>query len=492
MARENDFPIPREVSEITSALESAGFEAYLVGGCVRDLIRKEKPRDWDITTNAKPEEILALFPHAFYENNFGTVGIVHEGIVDKTLEVVEVTTYRLDGVYKDSRRPETVVFSHTINDDLKRRDFTINAIAYGISKEELIDPFGGQEDTKKKIIRAVGNPLERFNEDALRILRGVRFSAELGFAIEHETREDIKKTASALKNIAKERIRDEFVRILNSPRPREALILAHELGVLPYITPKLEEGIGVEQNQAHKYNVWEHGLRALQHAAEKEMGSIVRLSALFHDIGKPQARRWSNDKKDWTFYGHDVIGAKIVKAVLTDLKFPKQTIEDTTKLVRWHMFFSDTEKITLSAVRRLLRNVGEEHVWNLMDLRACDRIGTGRPKENPYRFRKYKAMVEEVLQDPITVAMLKIDGNDLMKILSIQPGPKIGHILHTLLEEVLDDPSRNVLDSLTERSRELAKLSEKELQNLGKSGKKKKEDVAEEERKKIHKKYWVE
>ncbi|TSC61627.1 MAG: polynucleotide adenylyltransferase [Parcubacteria group bacterium Gr01-1014_48] len=491
MSKTKDFSIPKEVSHVTDKLESAGFEAYLVGGCVRDLLHGKKPKDWDVTTNATPDQILPLFEHAFYENDFGTVGVVNESCEDKTLEVIEVTTYRLEAAYSDSRHPDAVTFSSKLEDDLKRRDFTINAIAYGISQNKIVDPFNGQIDISKEILRAVGNPLERFKEDALRILRAVRFMAELHFEIEEETKKAIEEAAPALANIAKERIRDEFIRILESNNPMNALIKAHELGVLEYITRKLEEGIGIEQNQAHKYDVWEHNLRSLQHAVDKKWNIIIRLAALFHDIGKPRARKWSDEKKDWTFHGHEVIGARMAERILADLKFPKKTIEDVTKLVRWHMFFSDTEKITLSAVRRLLRNVGHENVWHLMDLRACDRIGTGRPKENPYRFRKYKAMIEEVLEDPINVTMLKINGSDLISLLGIEPGPKIGHILHALLEETLEDPSKNTKEFLEKRAQQLNRMDIDELKKLGDQGRIKKEKTEEENIAKIHRKYWV-
>ncbi len=491
MATKQDFSIPKEVSHVTETLENAGFEAYLVGGCVRDLLHKKKPKDWDVTTNATPEQILPLFEHAFYENDFGTVGIVNGGVEDKTLEVVEVTTYRLEAEYLNSRHPSAVTFSHILEDDLKRRDFTVNAIALNISQKKIVDPFNGQADILEKILRAVGDPLDRFKEDALRILRAIRFMAELHFTIEASTKIAISKAAGSLKNIAKERIRDEFICILQSDNPMHALIAAHELGILQHILPAFEEGIGIDQNQAHKYDVWEHNLRSLQHAVEKKWDVNIRLAALFHDIGKPKARRWSEEKKDWTFHGHEVVGARMTESILTDLKFPKKTIEDITKLVRWHMFFSDTEKITLSAVRRLLRNVGEENVWKLMDLRACDRIGTGRPKENPYRFRKYKAMIEEVLADPINVSMLKINGNDLIKLLQTEPGPKLGHILHALLEEVLEHPSKNTKEYLEKRSMELDILDIKALKELGDEGKRKKEEEEQKSIQNIRRKYWV-
>ena len=418
--------IPDEVSRITEALEKAGFEAYIVGGCVRDLLLGRRPKDWDITTNAKPEEIISLFDETFYENEYGTVGVVNKEIEDKTLSVVEVTPYRLEAEYSDNRRPDSVTFSEKIEDDLKRRDFTINAIAYSVSGNTVVDLHDGRGDLSQKILRTVGNPLERFEEDGLRILRAIRLHAELGFTIEKETLEAIKRAGGLLKKISKERIRDEFVRIIMSDNPVNSLVLSRELGILEYIIPELEKGAGVEQNQAHSYDVWKHGLKTLQHAVSKKWGLSLRLSALFHDIGKPPTRQWSPEKKDWTFYGHDVVGARITEKTLKDLKFPKEVVDKVGKLVRWHMFFSDTDQITLSAVRRLVSRVGQENVWDLMNLRVCDRIGTGRPKESPYRLRKYQSMIEEVMADPISVGMLKIDGNVLIKKLQVSPGPKIG------------------------------------------------------------------
>lgn len=484
--------IPHEVLKVTQTLSGGGHEAYLVGGCVRDLLRGNKPKDWDIATNAKPEEVTALFPHAFYENKFGTVGIVNDHVEDETLKVVEVTTYRTEGTYSDNRRPDTVSFSENIEDDLQRRDFTINAIAYNPISKKTVDPYGGAGDIALKKIKAVGVPRERFNEDALRILRAIRLFAELNFSIEEETRRAIEESAYLLKEISQERIRDEFSRILLSEKAMEGLLLARELGVLAFITDELERGVGVEQNQAHKYDVFEHNLRTMKHAGDKGWDLDLRLAGLFHDIAKPQTRRWSEEKKDWTFYGHDVVGGRVSKKILEQLKFPKHTIDKVSKMVRWHMFFSDTEKITLSAVRRLIRNVGKEDVWDLMNLRICDRIGTGRPKENPYRFRKYKAMVEEALHDPVSVGMLKTDGIKIMKVAELPAGPKIGNILHALLEEVLEDPAKNNENYLDKRTIELNALSDEELRALGEKGKETKEEREQENIKTIRDRYWVE
>lgn len=482
--------MPPTVSRVTDALKKAGFEAYVVGGCIRDTLLARIPKDWDVTTNAVPEQIQSLFSNTFYNNDFGTVGVVFDEETDETLKVIEVTPYRSEGQYSDFRRPDSVSFGVSLEEDLKRRDFTINAIAYDPEEDVIIDPFGGKEDLKLQLVRAVGDPSERFAEDALRMLRAVRIAAELGFTIEKETAEAIKKTAKNLAKISIERIREEFSRILLSRSPREGLRLAHQLEILPFIAPDLERGIGIEQNQAHKFDVFEHNLRTLQHAADKEWLLDIRLASLFHDISKPETRRWSDEKKDWTFYGHDVVGARLTKKILSKLKFPVKTIEKVTALVRWHMFFSDPEKITLSAVRRIIRNVGPENIWDLMNLRVCDRIGTGRPKEQPFRFRKYQSMVEQALRDPISVGMLKIDGAAIQG-LGEAPGPRIGYVLHALLEEVLDDPSKNTEEHLTSRAKDLLALPPAELEKIGRAGKERKAEAEEEEVRKIRDKYWV-
>ncbi len=483
------FSIPSEVTRITQTLEKGGFEAYLVGGCVRDMILGREPKDWDVTTDATPEEIIALFPESFYENEFGTVGVKNPEATDERLKTVEVTPYRLESTYSDNRHPDTVTFSKHLEDDLQRRDFTMNALAYSVSEKKLVDLYDSQQDIKDNIIRTVGNAGERFQEDALRILRAVRFHAELGFTITHETEKAILENAHLLKHISRERIRDEFTKLLISPRPLSGLNMFKKLGLLQYTVPELEKAIGVEQNQAHAYDVWEHLLRSVQCAADKGYPLDIRLAALFHDISKPETRRWINNQ--WTFYGHEVVGSRVTRKILTDLKYPTKIIDKVVVMIRWHMFFSDTEQITLSAVRRMIVNVGRDNIWDLMNVRICDRIGTGRPKEDPYRLRKYHAMIEEALRDPISVGMLKIDGRKVIEITETKPGPKIGFILHALLEEVLEDPTKNTEEYMETRTKELILLSEAELQALGEQGKQSKEEADEEEIKRIRSKHWV-
>ncbi len=504
--------IPSFVTRVTDTLEKAGFEAYIVGGCVRDLLLGREPKDWDITTNATPEEIISLFEKTVYENKFGTVAVVFESEVTRETQdnvsrertpgvsrvtkpdIVEVTPYRTETKYSDNRHPDEVKFSNNIEDDLKRRDFTINAMAFNVTRETLIDLYKGQDDLKDMSLKAVGNSEERFSEDALRMLRAVRFAVELGFTISHETMEGVIHNAVKIQNISFERIRDEFEKIILSPNPSTGVDMLQKFGLLKYIIPELEAGIKCEQGGAHLYDVYEHLLMALQHAADKNWPLEVRLAALFHDIGKPKTRRWDGTKQGgkgkYTFYGHEVVGARMVAKIMERLKFPKKTTDMVISLVRQHMFFSDTETISLSAVRRVVAKVGKENIWTLMEVRECDRVGMAK-KEAPYRLRKYHAMIEEVLRDPISVGQLAIDGTILMNELGVKAGPRMGWMLHALLEEVLDDPKKNTREYLDARVGELEKLSDAELKVLGEKAKETKEELEEAEVKKLHKKHGV-
>lgn len=464
-----DLPVPAEILELHATLKKAGYEAYLVGGCVRDLLLGRTPKDWDITTNALPDQIQSLFEESFYENDYGTVGVVTQSD-DPRLKVVEITPYRIEGKYSNARHPDEVKFSDKLKDDLERRDFTINAIAYEPSTGALIDEHGGREDLLRKTLVTVGDPRARFEEDALRMLRAIRIAAELDFAIDGETAAGIADNAAQLEKISKERVRDEFTRILMSPRPLQALYLSQKLGLLKKIVPELEDGIGCAQNQAHSFDVFEHLLRSTQHAADREWPLEVRLAALMHDIGKPATRQWSEEKKDWTFHGHDVVSARMAKKILTDLKYPKELTEKVVLLVRWHMFFSDPDTVTLAAVRRLIARVGQHNIEDLLNVRVCDRIGTGRPKEHPFRLRKYMSMIDEALRDPVSVGMLKINGARLIE-MGEPAGPRIGWILHALLEEVLDDPSKNTEEYLENRATALMGMDDDALKDLGEAGK---------------------
>jgi tRNA nucleotidyltransferase (CCA-adding enzyme) len=478
--------IPLFVTHVTKTLQDAGYEAYLVGGCVRDLLLGKTPKDWDVTTSAQPEQVEAAFPvlKTVYENAFGTVTVI-DMPADETLrgvthvtqpEEVQVTTYRSEGTYTDNRRPDSVTYETELAKDLERRDFTINALAYDISKGHIIDVFNGQSDIKDKIIRCVLDAPTRFDEDALRMMRAVRFSTTLGFDIETETLGALTAKSSLLAKISQERIRDEFLKIIKSDQPAYGVDLLQKTGLLHFIAPEFEEGIGCEQKGAHLYDVYNHLLHALQHAADKKFSLEVRLSALFHDIGKPATRRYDKTKDKYTFFGHEVVGARMTKKILERLKLSRETSELVVSLVRNHMFFSDTEQITLSAVRRIIQKVTRENIWLLMEVRECDRVGMAKA-EAPYRLRKYHSMIEEALRDPISVSQLAIDGKYLMETLHMKPGPRMGWILHALLEEVLDNPEINTIEQLTERVTAFEALQDAELKILGEKAKDKTEDA---------------
>jgi len=462
--------IPLEVQQVAETLEKAGFEAYMVGGCVRDLLIGKTPKDWDFTTDAKPEEIQALFAETYCNNDYGTVGVVNEETLDPRLKVVEVTPYRSEGTYSDARRPDAVTFGVSLAEDLKRRDFTVNAIAFRLQDEQLVDLFDGMGDILKKRLKTVGSPDERFSEDALRMMRAVRLAAELNFAIESETMASISRNANNLGRISTERVAEELLRIINSPTPMQGIAFLERLGLLEYVLPELKESIGCEQGGIHAYDVYEHLLRTLQAAADKNYSTEMRLAALFHDIAKPATRRTGGKNKKYTFFGHEVVGARMTEKLMRRLKMPKELTDTVVKLVRWHMFFADPDEITLSAVRRTITRVGEDQIENLLNLRVCDRIGTGRPKEQPFRFRKYKAMVDEALRDPISVKLLKVNGDKIMEITGEKPGKKLGYILHALLEEVLEDPSKNTEEWLETKVLELNSLPEDALIKLAEAG----------------------
>lgn len=482
--------VPKEVQAVADTLQTAGFEAYLVGGCVRDLILQRTPKDWDITTNAKPEEIQGLFPETYCNNDYGTVGVVNEGVEDPRLKVVEVTPYRSESEYSDFRRPDKVQFGVTLEEDLKRRDFTVNAVAYQILEEKLVDLFDGEGDLRKKRLKTVGNPDERFTEDALRMMRAIRLAAELNFAIEADTVASIAKNAPLLQHISAERIRDEFLRIIDSPSPMLGIAMLGKLGLLDYVLPEIKDSIDCEQGGIHAYDVYEHLLRSLQAAADKGYSTEMRLATLLHDIGKPATRREGGKNKRYTFFGHEVVGARITAKVMKRLKMGTEISKKVETLVRWHMFFADPDTITLSAVRRTIARVGEDNIENLLNLRVCDRIGTGRPKEQPFRFRKYKAMVDQALRDPVSVKMLKMDGEKIMAQTGEKPGRRLGYILHALLEEVLEEPTKNNDEYLSGRVAELVKEDDTTLEKLGEAGKERQqaeEDAAIKEIERAHK-----
>lgn len=497
--------IPEEVMRVVDTLHKAGYEAYPVGGCVRDLLlarqslsdggRGVAPKDWDVATSAKPEEILLLFPESFYENAFLTV-TVKTGSDDPVLAEIEVTTFRAEGKYTDKRHPDEVRYAETLEDDLSRRDFTMNALALneakGVGEYEIIDPFGGAADIEQKIIRAVGDPDKRFGEDALRMMRAVRFSVEMGFTIHPATSDAIKRNAGGLEFIAKERVRDELLKIFAMPTARAGIELLHDLGLLKYVMPELEDGIGIV-NRPKILTVWEHNLKALEYGAKSGYPPLICLAALLHDVGKP-ATRGPMKNDEWTFYGHDVVGAKIAMQILERLHFPRRDIEKITTLIRWHLFkYDPDEGITDSSVRRLIRHVGADNMDDLVKLRICDRMGMGVPKALPYRLRHFQFRVEKILreEEAPSVKKIAIKGEDIMEILGIPPGPKIGAVLEVLLQEIIDAPEKNERDYLRRRIGELRELSEEELAKIANAAESKIELAEDERIGAIKGKYWV-
>ena len=480
--------IPEEVENIVFTLTEKGYKAYLVGGCVRDLLLDKKPKDWDITTDAKPEDIQNVFPENVYENKFGTVAVKTES-EDKTLKIVEVTTFRVESKYSDKRHPDEVRFAETIEEDLSRRDFTVNAIALDIQSGKLIDPYKGQKDLKGKLIRTVGNPEKRFNEDALRLMRAARFAIELGFEIEKKTKKIIEEKAILLEMIAKERVRDEFVKIIMTDRADEGVCLLENLGLLKYIIPELREGIGCDQAKHHIYTVWKHSVLSLKYAVEHNFSLKIRLAALLHDIGKPRTKE--GEGEEMTFYNHEMVGAKITAQIMDRLKFSKKLAEDVIHLVRYHLFYYNVGEVTESGVRRFLRRVGPEYIDDLIKLRKADRIGSGVPKAFPYSLRHLLFMIEKVKRDPISTSMLKINGDEIMKIIGIEPGPRVGWVLNTLIEEVLDSPEKNNKEYLTKQVKKIAELPEEEIKRKAETGKDKVEEFEKGIERELKEKYHV-
>ncbi len=476
--------IPKEVLQIIEKLKKANYEAFIVGGCVRDYLRNKKPKDWDITTSAKPKEIQKLFKKSFYDNAFGTVGIPIESN-DKSLKVIEITTFRTESKYTDRRHPDEVKFAKTIKEDLARRDFRINAIAYDPINKKYIDPFDGKKDLKEEIIRTVGNPNERFSEDALRLMRAVRFATELNFTIEKETLASIKKHAESIRVIAKERIRDELIKIIMSERGHFGIMYLHEAGLLKYIMPEMERGIGVSQNHHHPYDCYYHGVYSLEYAVLQNYSLEIRLAAFLHDIGKPYVKEGLGDHS--TFYNHAQFGAKVAKTVLKRLKFPKKLTDKIVHLVEFHLFYYETDVVTESGVRRLLRRLGKENIKDFMEVRMCDRIGSRVPKAKPYRLRHLEYMLERVGSDPISSKMLKINGDEIMETLKIEPSRRIGLLLEALLQEVLDNPKNNTKNYLNKKVKELHKIKDKELEKKAA----KVYQFKQEKDAKIKAKYWV-
>ncbi len=507
------FNLPKEAQNILKKFKKANFQIFIVGGAVRDLLLEKEVTDWDFTTDAKPEEILKLFPKGFYDNKFGTVGVpvsagpaasvsqvrprsLRSSAVDARdlssaspalpgYQIYEITTMRKEGDYKDHRHPTDVAWTNKIEEDLARRDFTINAIALSsthviaksdenrteaISKQEkdrhvataprddgwvLTDPFNGQADLKSKLIRAVGNPSKRFQEDALRLIRAVRFASELEFEIDQKTFQAIKQNASLIKDVANERIRDELFKILASMNPYIGTIKLREAGILQIFLPELEKCFGiVQQGPKHDrvYDIGDHSLRTMRETPSSN--PLVKFAALLHDIGK--APTFKKDAKgNVTFYNHEVVGAKLALKIAKRLNLSKKDADKLYRLIRWHMFTTD-EKQTDSAIRRFIKNVGKENIEDMLALRIGDRLGGDTSKPVSWRMEKFQERIKQVLQKPFSITDLKVNGNDVMQVLNIPPGKKVGEILQKLFEEVLDDSLKNKREYLLDRIKKLA------------------------------------
>jgi len=445
--------IPKEILEIYKKLQNSGSEVYLVGGCVRNLLTKRPVKDWDFTTNATPEQVLNLFPNGFYDNKFGTVGIPAE-MAGKRHIIVEITTFRTEHGYSDRRRPDFVKWGKTIEEDLSRRDFTINAIALKLSTS-IIDPYDGQKDLKNKIVRAVGNPKQRFKEDALRLIRGVRIATEYGFSIEENTWKEIITDAELIKEVSGERIRTELLKILATNHPYEGVMLLKNSGLLQCIIPELLEGAGVSQvrpGRHHTSDVFTHNILSLKFCPSTD--PIVRFATVLHDVGKPKVAN-RDERGLIIFHNHEIVGARMVRQICDRLLFAKKDRDKIVNLIRWHMFTVD-EKITDAAVRRFIRRVGVENVKDMMDLRIGDRLGGGTQTAESWRLKLFKKRIEDQLKPlPFSINDLAIDGNDIMRELNMKPGPKVGLILQKLFEEIDEDLSKNNREYLLKRILEL-------------------------------------
>jgi tRNA nucleotidyltransferase (CCA-adding enzyme) len=434
--------LPDKVNSFLKTVQEAGFLCFVVGGSVRDALLERDVKDWDFTTSATPEEIQKIFPESFYDNSYGTVGVKMEP------EIFEITPFRKEGKYSDLRHPDQIEWAKTLEEDLGRRDFTINAIA--TDGKKIIDPFDGQADLKNKLIRAVGDPDKRFQEDALRLMRAIRIATQLGFTIEEKTWAAIWNNAALIQNVSSERIRDELVKILASDYPADGIKLLDNAGILEYILPELVRGKGVDQHGTHHTDdVFDHSIKAL--AATTSEKWLVRFATLIHDIGKSVTYRERNGKA--TFYNHELVGANIARQIAERLHFSKEDREKLWMLVRWHMF-SVSEFLSDSAIRRFIKRVGTDNTTDILDLRTADRLGSGSTKTS-WRHEDFKKRIIEVQKHVPSVADLKVNGKDVMEVLGIPAGPKVGEILNKLFEEISEDPSKNDREYLIKRTGEI-------------------------------------
>ncbi|HCS78254.1 TPA: hypothetical protein DIV55_00755 [Patescibacteria group bacterium] len=435
--------LPQPAQEIIETLSKHGFESFAVGGSIRDLLLGLPTKDWDFTTNAPPQKVLALFPDSFYDNEFGTVGIPYK--TDSDTEVYEITTYRSEHGFSNKRHPDEVTWGTSLEADLARRDLTINAIAFDGKK--LIDPFAGQKDLQKKLVRTVGKPEDRFQEDALRLIRTIRIAAQLGFTIESQTLSAISSNTGLIKSVSSDRVRMELMKIIGSKYAADGVMLLRNTKLLAEILPELDQCFGVPQKSPkrhHLYDVGTHLIMSLHNCPATD--PLVRLATLLHDIGKSVVFRKDVTTQIITFYNHEVVGAKLVKEIALRLNFSKKDREKLVTLVRWHQFTVD-ENQNDNTLRRFIRRVGKENLKDILDLRIGDRLGGGA-QETSWRLRLFMARLDEVQKQPFTVSDLKINGHDVMKVLDIKPGPQVGKILNKLFDEVIIQKIANERETL--------------------------------------------
>lgn len=436
--------VPQPVVEICQRFREKGHHAWVVGGCLRDVLIGREPGDWDIATSALPEETMRIFSRTVPTGiEHGTVTILYRGAK------YEATTLRGESDYSDGRHPDRVFFVTNIEQDLARRDFTVNAIAYDPLAKRLLDPFEGVVDLRRRLLRTVGDPRERFSEDGLRVLRAARFSATLEFRIEDETESVISESLDSFRCVSHERVRDEWLKAMTASSPSVAFEVMRTTGILRVTFPQLLEQVGCTQNQNHAYDVWKHTMKCLD-AAQPD--PIHRMAALLHDVGKPQTRDYSDKTHDYTFYRHEVVGAAIADAWLRDYRFSNHDRKRIVDLVRHHLVCY-SEDWTDSAVRRFLRRVGRENSEELLALARADVLAKGRPVENELQaIERLRERIQAVLEagSALRVNQLAINGHDIMQHLDLQPGPMIGKILERILEQVIENPELNQRERLFE------------------------------------------
>lgn len=451
--------IPAEVRSICQTLERAGFRSWIVGGCVRDVALDEQRadpgtvvrNDWDIATTARPEEVKAHFARVIPTGlEHGTVTVMRGKVG------YEVTTLRGETSYTDGRRPDGVYFVDDIQEDLARRDFTVNAIAYDPIDSHLIDPFNGRRDLTARLIRCVGDPRERFGEDGLRVLRAARFVATLEFDIEDHTARAIRPSIDTFRRVSAERVRDEWMKAMLARRPSRAFDVMREHGLLDVTLPEITDSIGCEQNRFHAYDVWNHTLHTLDGCPPEP---VLRMSALLHDVGKPASRQWNEDASDYTFWNHERIGADMAEGILERLRFSNNDQTHIAGLVRHHLLCYEASWSD-AAVRRWLRRVSPELAPDLYRLATADVSAKGRDATDEINsIHQLQERVKRVVAEGAALSTrdLAVNGRDLMTELKLKPGPGLGRILRGLLEEVTDDPSRNEREELLSLARVLSK-----------------------------------